>query len=139
MKPQEPQLPPMSHLAHGLYLLDSITQIQSNMESAIIVSGSHGGVSSASYVVHGPCKPLAVFFNDAGIGKDQAGIQALSLLQDIGVMCFCYSHLSARIGQAEDGFMHGVVSALNPLALAHAVGQTGQRVHDIVQRLQHTP
>jgi len=139
MKPQAPPFPHMSHMAHELHLLDSITQIQPNMEGAIIVSGSHGGVSSASYVVHGPCKPLAVFFNDAGIGKDQAGIQALSLLQDIGVMCFCYSHLSARIGQAEDGFMHGVVSALNPLAFKHAVGQTGQRVEEIVQRLQKIP
>ena len=57
-----------------------------------------------------------MFFNDAGGGKDEAGKVALKILQIHGVPCACYSHLTARIGDAQDGYDNGVVSGVNELA-----------------------
>jgi hypothetical protein len=97
----------------------------------VIVSGSHGGVSAASFVVDHPHRPLIVFFNDAGIGKDDAGIAGLPMLEAIGVAGCAYSHVSARIGEAADGLASGVVSHINAPARAMGI-QAGDRVAAIV-------
>lgn len=101
-----------------LHLLDSITAIDQRCADGVIVSGSHGGLSSTGFVVHAPVRPRAVFLNDAGVGKDGAGIVALHLLEEIGVPCGCYGHESARIGEARDGYENGVITHLNALARA---------------------
>ena len=41
---------------------------------------------------------------------------ALDILQAHNIPCACYSHMSARIGDAQDGFDSGLVSAMNELA-----------------------
>ena len=59
-----------------------------------------------------------VVLNDAGVGKDDAGIAALEMLQARGVACATVSHSTARIGDALDSWEHGVLSHLNEAALA---------------------
>lgn len=120
-----------------LYLIDSITQITVEMANAVIVSGSHGGVSSASYVVNAPKAPFAVFFNDAGVGKDAAGIEALKILDDLGILAFAYGHDSARIGQAQDGLENGVVTHVNSVAHDYA-NWVGKPVRDLVEQLRES-
>ena len=100
-----------------LHLLDSISAIEPVHAGQVIVSGSHGGVSAARFVVLEPKPPHAVFYNDAGVGKDGAGIVGLDMLQSVGVIGAAYSHQSARIGEAADGLAHGTLSHLNELAL----------------------
>lgn len=115
-------------------LLDSIALVSTLGEHSadtVIVSGSHGGVSAASFVVDHPHRPLIVFFNDAGIGKDDAGIAGLPMLEAIGVAGCAYSHLSARIGEAADGLASGVVSHVNAPARAMGI-EAGDRVAAIV-------
>jgi hypothetical protein len=87
----------------------------------VVISGSHGGRSAAEFVIALPQKPSCVFFNDAGGGKDNAGKVALDILQAHGVPCACYSHLSARIGDAQDGYDNGCVSGLNALAQSQGI------------------
>jgi hypothetical protein len=99
-----------------LFLLDSIAHISNAHAHAVVISGSHGGRSAAEFVIALAQKPSCVFFNDAGGGKDNAGKVALDILQTHGIPCACYSHLSARIGDAQDGYDHGIVSGLNQLA-----------------------
>ena len=82
----------------------------------MVVSGSHGGRSAAEFVIALSQKPSCVFFNDAGGGKDNAGKVALNMLQVHGVPCVCYSHMTARIGDAKDGLDNGIVSGVNALA-----------------------
>lgn len=122
----------------ALYLIDSITEITSAMSGAVIVSGSHGGRSVGGYAlgIHPP--PYAVFFNDAGIGKERAGIVALDHLEAAGVICATYSHASARIGEARDGLEYGIVSAINVQAQT-AGTSIGQSVQDAVTQLQLNP
>lgn len=118
-----------------LCLIDSITEITSTMSGAVIVSGSHGGRSVSVYGLSIRPHPHAVFFNDAGIGKDRAGIVALDHLEASGVICATYSHDSARIGEAEDGLAHGVVSAVNLPARVAGIAP-GQAVAQAVELLR---
>lgn len=99
-----------------MHLLDSIAHISNAHAHAVVISGSHGGRSAAEFVIALQQKPSCVFFNDAGGGKDNAGKVALDILQANGIPCACYSHLSARIGDAQDGYEQGIVSGLNQLA-----------------------
>jgi hypothetical protein len=110
--------------APGVLLLDSITQLVPGDAGAVVVSGSHGGISSAQYALAVPLR--LVVFNDAGIGKDDAGVAALALLQQAGRAALAVAHTSARIGDAQDHWDHGVVSRVNAAAagLGLCAGQT---------------
>ncbi len=128
-------MPTRAMTSRRCHLLDTITSIDASHADAVIVSGSHGGVSSTGFVLRAPARPRAVFFNDAGVGKDRAGIVALELLDAIGVACATYSHDSARIGDARDGYENGIVSFANDAARAAGVRE-GQRVRESVRSLQ---
>ena len=124
----------LSRMQTPLILMDSIALVSQAQADAIIVSGSHGGLSAAHFVTALQQKPKAVFYNDAGGGKDDAGKIALSILQSAGVIAATYSHDSARIGEAQDAWSHGIVSALNELALAHGL-QLAMSVQQAVSHL----
>lgn len=97
-------------------LLDSITWLDEMDARQIVVSGSHGGRSAGEYAV---LHPLALCcLNDAGVGKDRAGIVALDMLEARGTPALAYGHESARIGEALDAWEHGVVTHANARALA---------------------
>jgi hypothetical protein len=57
-------------------VMDSITKVEPEDKGSIVVSASHGGASSGEFALEVPLK--AAFFNDAGVGKDDAGIVALA-------------------------------------------------------------
>ena len=118
----------------ALFLLDSIALITPNMANALVVTGSHGGTSAASFVLALTEKPYAVFFNDAGIGKDDAGIAALALMQEVGVIAAVYAHTSARIGDANDGWRNGTITRCNALAQAAGIA-SNQTVHQVVNHM----
>ena len=95
-------------------IMGSITQVCAEDAGTWVVSASHGGVSSGEFALEVPLQ--GAFFNDAGVGKDGAGIAALDMLQARGVAGATVSHLSARIGDCQDTWDHGVVSHANAVA-----------------------
>ena len=95
-------------------VMDSITKLTPDDAGAFVVSASHGGVSSGEFALAFPL--AAVFFNDAGVGKDNAGIAALEMLQKKGIAAGAVSHTSARIGDSADMWSNGVISHVNPAA-----------------------
>ena len=97
--------------AAPLVLLDSVTRVQPQHAGCLVVSGSHGGASVVPYAR--AVRAWLYVFNDAGVGKDGAGIAALGLLAAEGIAAAAVSHASARIGEAADAWEHGVVSHLN--------------------------
>ena len=112
-------------------LVDSITEAVGCAAGRMAVSGSHGGLSAGRFALQAEVR-LAVF-NDAGIGKDQAGIAALALLQAHGMAAVAVSHASARIGEARSTWQDGVISACN--AAAAALGaRTGDALREWLQR-----
>jgi len=111
-------------------VVDSITQLDAGDCGAIVVAGSRGGSSSAEVALALPLR--LVFFNDAGVGKDGAGIAALTMLQARGVAAAAVAHGSARIGDALDTWQHGVVSHVNDAAQALGV-RVGQPVRQAAE------
>lgn len=97
----------------ALTLLDSISTVGPMQADQVVVTGSHGGLAAVRFVLAQPRAPYAVIFNDAGVGKDDAGIVALPMLQAVGVIAAACSHLSARIGEAQDALDAGVLSHVN--------------------------
>lgn len=98
----------------AVLIMDSITKVAPGDAGAVVVSASHGGASSGEFALEVPLK--AVFFNDAGVGKDDAGIAALGMLQSRGVAAGTVAHTSARIGDSQDMWDHGVISYVNEAA-----------------------
>lgn len=95
-------------------IMDSITKVTPDDEGSFIVAASHGGASSGEFAL--AVLLGGVFFNDAGLGKDGAGIAALDLLQRRGIPAGTVSHTSARIGDAPDMWENGSISHLNEAA-----------------------
>jgi hypothetical protein len=114
----------MAIAAPVLVLLDSVTQVEFRHAGQLVVTGSHGGASVVPYAR--AVRAWLYVFNDAGVGKDGAGIAALDLLDADGIAAATVAHTSARIGEALDSWEHGVVSHVNSAAAALrlAVGLT---------------
>ncbi len=110
-------------LPPGVVLLDSVTQTAAEHAGCIVVTGSHAGRSVVRYALAVPARLYV--FNDAGVGKDGAGIAALAELEAHGVAAVAVAHTSARIGEALDTWGYGVVSTVNAPAaqLGLAPGQ----------------
>ncbi len=94
--------------------MDTISHVGEKERGQIVISASHGGISSAEYGIKVPLK--AVFYNDAGIGKENAGIAALSILEENKVACGTVSHNTARIGDVMDMWENGIISSINKTA-----------------------
>ena len=92
-------------------LVDSITQLDASDAGAVVVTGSHGGRSSGEIALRFALR--GVVFNDAGVGKDHAGIAALAMFQDKGIAAATVAHTSGRIGDAQDMWDNGVISHVN--------------------------
>lgn len=113
-------------------LMDSITKVNGDDEGAVVVCASHGGTSSGEFALEVPLK--LVVFNDAGGGKDNAGIAALEMLQGRGVAAATVAHTSGRIGDSMDMWQNGVLSHVN--AVARELGLSdGDKVRDKLTKL----
>ena len=97
-------------------LLDSITWLAEDDAGHIVVSGSHGGRSAGDYATRWPLALCCL--NDAGVGKDRAGIVALDMLESRGTPAVAYGHMSARIARVADAWQNGIVTHANAQALA---------------------
>ncbi len=116
-----------------LRIVDSITQLDASDQGCIAISGSHGGLSSARYAL--AARPLLSVFNDAGVGKDAAGLAALGFLQAHGLAACTVAHGSARIGEAQSTLDDGVLSHVNDHA--HHLGlRAGQSCRTALNHLQ---
>jgi len=104
----------MTAVPSRVVLLDSITQVDALHTGFCVVTGSHGGVSAARYA--SAVAARVYVFNDAGVGKDAAGIAALALLDALGIAAVTVAHDSARIGEARDTWDNGVISHQNAAA-----------------------
>jgi hypothetical protein len=119
----------------SLRIVDSITELGATDEGCIAVSGSHGGLSSARYAL--AARPLLSVFNDAGVGKDGAGLAALDFLQASSLAACTVSHDSACIGEAASTLRDGIISHMNSLALALGV-RVDERCQRVIEQLQKT-
>ena len=97
---------------------DSVTRIE-GLNGAVLVAGSHGGVYAGYAAAKGHMR--AVILNDAGVGRDKAGIGALSWLQAIGTPAATVGHDTAALGDGAAMIATGVISHANTAAQALGV------------------
>src|SRR5437660_5205395 len=102
-----------------IVVADSITRIaEAEAAGAVVVNASHGGIYAAYLAAK--LGAAAAVFNDAGVGRDGAGIGGLDYLRDLGIPAATVSHETARIGDGGDMLARGVITHAN--ALAQALG-----------------
>jgi hypothetical protein len=102
---------PAAVLEGATVVLDSITELGATSPGCVVVSGSHGGVFPARYAAHR--RVASAIFNDAGIGRDGAGVAGLAVLDGVGVPAATVDHRSARIGDGQDTLTRGRLSVVN--------------------------
>ncbi len=117
---------------HTVLTVDTIAHVKPEDARAVVMTGSHGGISSGEYAGRAPI--TAVFFNDAGIGKEKAGTAALPYLDQRGIIAGTVSHNTALIGNAAETWNFGVISALNQLG-EQAGFEIGEPVQQAVRRI----
>ena len=103
----------------SITVTDSITFLNGNNSGDIVVCGSHGGISAGEYAQKHRVK--AVFFNDAGIGKNNAGIKSLASLSDAGILACTVDCMSAEIFNGQDILDNGIITVCNQLATSRNI------------------
>ena len=116
-----------------IVIADSITRVGPEAADAVVVNASHGGVYAAYLAAK--LHAAAAIFNDAGVGRDRAGIGGLDYLDEFGVAAATVGHDTARIGNGADMMASGVITHANAIAASLGVS-SGQSCRDAATALQ---
>jgi hypothetical protein len=116
-------------------LVDSISEIVPEDANKIVVAGSHGSQNVPRYALSVPLR--GAVFNDAGLGKDRAGVASFDTLSAGGLPAVAVSHDTARIGDARDVYENGIISVANELA-EKLGAEPGMSVADYIALLDAT-
>src|ERR1700681_3293116 len=104
----------MSSAANAPVISDSVTTFSREERGRAALAGSHAGIYAAYLAAKAGVK--GVILSDAGIGREQAGIGGLELLQELGVPGAAIGHRSARIGDGADCLQRGIITHVNEAA-----------------------
>jgi len=118
-----------------IVIADSVTTL-GDVGGKVLVAGSHGGIVAAFLGANAGAH--ALILNDAGIGKDRAGIAGLAWLEAIGMAAAAVDCMSARIGDGADTLAHGFISHANRYAAACGV-VAGQSCREAAERMREAP
>jgi hypothetical protein len=119
-------------------IADSITRIGGEAAGAVVVNGSHGGIYAAYLAAK--LRARAAIFNDAGVGRDNAGIAGLDYLAVLDIPAAAVGHDTARIGDGSDMIRRGVIGHVNQpaTALGCRVGMACREAAATLQRAAYT-
>src|SRR5262249_62069039 len=81
------------------------------------------------------CDALGALYNEAGTGRDDAGVSRLPALDARGIAAATVAAASARIGDARSTYEDGIVSRVNARAAALGLGP-GIAARDFVAGLR---
>jgi hypothetical protein len=111
----------------------SCSSVRAEHRSHVVVSGSYGGrynaFNAAKWGVRG------VIMNDAGIGRDNAGIRGLEYLDQIELAAAAADAQTCHIGDGDHMLAHGIISHVNRAAAALGCAP-GQSVRDCAERMR---
>jgi hypothetical protein len=111
----------------------SCSNVREEHRSQVVVSGSYGGrynaYNAAKWGVRG------VVMNDAGIGKDNAGIRGLDFLDQIALAAATADAQTCHIGDGGHMLEHGVISHVNRAAAALGCNP-GQSVRECAEHMR---
>jgi len=92
---------------------DSVSLVDARDDGLIAITASHGERLAGLPSDGVRASPRLVTFNDAGLGKDSAGIGRLPLLEQRGIAALTVSAHTARIGDARSCYEDGTISCAN--------------------------
>lgn len=98
----------------NIVVLDTVSAILDEDRGQIVVTGSHGGTSAGEYALRADV--AVVVCNDAGFGKNDAGVAGLKALGGSSIPALAVAGATARIGDGNDMWTHGLVSYVNDAA-----------------------
>jgi hypothetical protein len=103
-------------IPEGILLADSVNYLNSTAQGKVAIASSHGGIYAAYKAAASGAR--AIILNDAGVGREDAGIACLDYCERIGMAAAVVSNASARIGDVADMFRRGIISHANRFAKA---------------------
>ncbi|MCW8945174.1 MAG: hypothetical protein OQL27_10410 [Sedimenticola sp.] len=103
----------------NILTMNSVTNLDAQHRGHVLVAGSHGGLIAGMLAARAGVH--ALILNDAGVGKDAAGIASLDLLDTIGMAAATVSRQSVSMGLGERALEKGVISHANRHARAVGV------------------
>ena len=111
--------------------LDAAPLLADDDTGRIVITGSHAALfrGKPDEVIRPDVR--AIFFSDAGVGLDGAGIARLPTLDARGIVAGTASAASAEIGNALSLYEEGILSHANAAA-AGLGGRAGLRIRDFV-------
>ena len=113
---------------------DSIGMLQPDDAGQIVITASHAALSGGRPDNAVPPDIYAVFFSDAGVGMDGAGIARLADLDKSRIIAGTTSADSAPIGDSRALYRDGILSHLNTAAV-RAGGRVGMTLKQFVEVL----
>jgi hypothetical protein len=114
----------------------SCSNVRDEHRGHVVVTGSYGGRYNAYNAAKWPVR--AVIMNDAGIGKEEAGVIGLEFLDRIKMAAASADAQTCHIGDGDHIVAHGVISHLNKTAAALGC-KVGQSVHDCAGLMRSAP
>ncbi|MBY0336661.1 MAG: hypothetical protein K2X11_08610, partial [Acetobacteraceae bacterium] len=123
------------------FAVDSAALVTEADAGVILCTGSHGqllGGKPETAIKH---PVFAAFYNDAGIGIEEAGTSRLPALDARGIAGGVVSHRSARIGDGRSTHEDGVLSRVNATArrMGLRAGMTAREAVDLLSQLAPGP
>ena len=119
----------------SIICLDSVTLVTEDDIGQIVLTGSHGGLMGGRPEGALKVDALAAFFNDAGVGMDNAGLGRLAALDERGIVAATVDAMSARIGDGLSTYEDGRLSYLNDCASSSGL-KVGMSAGQAVERLR---
>ncbi|NQW08356.1 MAG: hypothetical protein HQ481_00545 [Alphaproteobacteria bacterium] len=126
----------MTDLPAGVVAADTVTRPTDMWHGAVLIAASHGGVYAAYCAVKAGVR--GVILNDAGRGKDDAGIGGGAYCAALGIPYAAVDTRSARIGNGDSMASEGIISFANPVAEAAGV-RSGMASVEAAQRMLAAP
>src|SRR5258708_7380876 len=101
-----------------ILVADSATSLGAAAAGAVCVTGSHGGTTGVLFALAAGAN--AAVFNDAGVGKNDAGVRGLGIADEYNMAAVAVDHRSARNGHGRGPDANGSISRCNRSALSAA-------------------
>jgi hypothetical protein len=97
-----------------IVIADSAADMDESTKGDVFVDGSHCGINVGEMTLHGEVG--AMIGNDAGMGKNDAGIAALAMCDEKGIPSAAVAAMSAKIGSGMSTYEQGQISVVNETA-----------------------
>ena len=113
-----------------IVVADSASAMDESTKGDVFVDGSHCGINVGEMTIHSGVG--AMIGNDAGMGKNDAGIAALKMCDEQGIPAVAVAPMSAKIGSGMSTYEQGQISVVNAAAkkLGVSAGMSAREAAD---------